>query len=180
MFIYYHLKSSVLYISTAVILIINSSFISFHPIHIAISEVNYSEEEQSLQIMHKIFMDDLEKHIQQSEKYAGKAIELRLNTPKEIANVDDYLKKYALKHFVIKIDGKAYTGNYLGKEYETDAVWIYIEIPKIKRPKQLDINDSFLIDFHDDQQNFVHCTIASQKKSLRFQKGNEQQQVKFE
>jgi hypothetical protein len=169
------------HLASGILLLLCSSFIEFHhPIHIAISEVTYSEKEQALQIMHKIFIDDLEDHIEQSEKYAGKEVELRLNTPKEITDVDAYLQKYVRNHFSLKADGKAYTGNYLGKEYETDAVWIYIEIPKLKRPKLLDLSATFLMDFHTDQQNFVHLNIANQKKSLRFQKGSEQQQVKFE
>lgn len=161
-------------------LIVASSFILFHPIHIAISEVNYSEKDKTLQVTHKIFVDDLEKQIQQLEKNNGREVELRLNTPKEIADVDVYLSKYVRDHFVMKVDGKAVSGNFLGKEYETDAVWIYVEIPKVKRPKQIDLSDSFLMDMHADQQNFVHFKVADQKKSLRFQKGNEQQQVKFQ
>ncbi len=175
MFKIYRLKSKV-YCLTSIIFL----FIFFHPIHIAITEVNYSEKEQSLQIMHKIFLDDLEDHIQQTEKQDGKEVDLRLNTPKERADVDTYLQKYVHDHFELRIDGKPYTGNYIGKEYETDAVWMYIEVSNVKRPKQLEISSSFLIDFHTDQQNFVHFNIGGQKKSLRFRKGDGVQRVSFE
>lgn len=156
-----------------------SSFITFHPIHISISEVNYVEKEKSLQIMHKIFFDDLENHIENLEKAAGREVNLRLGSDKENPQADEYIRKYVESHFKLTADGKTYPGVYLGKEYETDALWIYIEVEKINRPKKLDIQDTFLMDWHADQNNFVHFNIATQKKSLRFQKGKEQQQISF-
>lgn len=173
-------KSGIKYFMIGILSLLWSSFAVFHPIHISISEVNYSEKDKSLQIMHKIFVDDLEDHIEEIQKAAGKEVQLRLNTPKELSDSDLYIQKYIRDYFIIKVDGKVYSGSYLGKEYETDAVWIYVEIPKLKRPKTIDISDLVLMDFHLDQQNFVHFKIADQKKSLRFQKGKEQQQVKFE
>jgi len=161
------------------IIIICSSFVNLHPIHIAISEVNYSQKDKSLQVMHKIFFDDLEGHIESLEKAAGREVNLRLGTEKEHPQADEYIRKYVENHFKLIADGKTYTGTYLGKEFETDAVWIYVEVENVKPPKQMEVNDTFLMEFHSDQSNFVHFNIVDQKKSLRFQKGKEQQQVSF-
>ncbi|MFN7119770.1 MAG: DUF6702 family protein [Saprospiraceae bacterium] len=161
------------------VLALCGSFVPFHPIHIAISEVSYSEKDKALQVMHKIFYDDLENHIEQLEKAAGREVNLRLGSDKEHAQADEYIRKYVENHFKLTADGKTYAGTYLGKEFETDAVWIYIEVEKVKVPKKLDVSDTILMDLHSDQSNFVHFNIASQKKSLRFQKGSERQQVSF-
>lgn len=173
------LKSKVYCLTSIVLLVICSSFVNFHPMHIAMSEVNYAAKDKSLQVMHKIFFDDLETHIERLEKEAGREVNLKLNSDKEDPKADEYIRKYVENHFKLVADGKTYTGNYLGKEYETDAVWIYIEIPKIKVPKQVKVSDSFLMDLYNDQSNFVYLNIDNQKKSLRFQKGNEEQQVSF-
>ena len=177
---FWHLKwSKIYYLSAIAVLFLCSSFADFHPMHLSISEVTYSEKDKSLQVMHKIFFDDLEKHIEELEKAVGREVNLRLSSEQENPQADEYIRKYVESHFKLTADGKAYTGTYLGKEYETDAVWIYVEVPKIKRPKQLDVSDTFLIEFYDDQSNFVHFNINQQKKSLRFQKGKEQQQISF-
>lgn len=156
-----------------------SNFAAEHPIHIAISEINYARESQSLQVMHKIFIDDLEEHIKRIEAKKGKEISLFLASKKEVADADAYIESYVRNHFMIKADGKVLTGNYLGKEYETDAAWIYVEIENTPQPKQVEITSTFLMDFHSDQTNFVHFNISGQKKSLRFYDEQRKQEVRF-
>ncbi len=156
-----------------------SGFMPLHPIHISISEVNYSEKDKALQVMHKIFYDDLENDIERIEKAAGRTVNLRLGLETEHPDADVYIRRYVESHFKIVVDGKTYTGTYLGKEFETDAVWIYIEIEKLKVPKKMELSDTILMNFHADQSNFVHFNIGNHKKSLRFQKGSERQQVQF-
>lgn len=156
-----------------------SNFAAPHPIHIAISEVHYARESQSLQVMHKIFIDDLEDHIKRIEAQKGKEISLFLASKKEVADADTYIESYVRNHFTIKADGKVLTGKYLGKEYETDAAWIYVEIENTAQPRQVEITSTFLMDFHSDQTNFVHFNIGGQKKSLRFYDGQRKQEVGF-
>lgn len=151
----------------------------FHPIHIAVSEVQYAQDIKALQVMHKIFIDDFEDHIERIEAAQGNTINLKLSSKNEAPDTDAYIKKYIENHFEIRVDGKVYTGNYLGKEYETDAVWIYIEIENVPRPKQIQIKNTILVDFHSDQSNFIHFNIANQKKSLRYHRGETTQRVDF-
>ncbi len=162
-----------------VLMLISSPATAAHPIHIAISEIHYAKESRSLQVMHKIFMDDLEDHIKQLENHRGNQIQLYLGSKKEHPDADAYLERYARSHFMIKADGKELKGKYLGKEYETDAVWIYIEIENIPHPKQLEIASLFLLDFYNDQTNYVYLNIGGQKKSLRFHGGERRQTVSF-
>ena len=121
-----------------------------HPIHLAVTEIAYSEKEKSLQVIHKIFVDDLELHIEQKAKSSGQEIRLHLNTPKEHPRTDALL---------------------IGKEYENGAVWIYSEFPNLPKPRQLDIQDNLLIDLYDDQNNLVNLEIFGKTGSLRFRKG---------
>ncbi|MDX1941072.1 MAG: DUF6702 family protein [Saprospiraceae bacterium] len=155
------------------------NFGAAHPIHIAISEIHYSKENKSLQVMHKIFMDDLEDHIKKIESARGKTIALHLGSEKESSEADAYIETYIKEHFNIKVDGKTLIGKYLGKEYETDAVWMYVEIENVVQPKQIEVMDAFLMDFHSDQSNFVHFNIGGQKKSLRFFSDKRKQEVGF-
>jgi hypothetical protein len=143
----------------------------FHPIHVAITEMEYKPSAKSLQITHKIFTDDLEKHIELLQKKAGKNIRLQIGTPKEASQTDALLEQYIALNFVVIIDGKPITPKLLGKEQETDATWIYMEVENLNFPRKVEITDTFLLDLHEDQQNYVHCKVADKKKSLRFTKG---------
>lgn len=142
-----------------------------HPIHLAVTEIAYSEKEKSLQVIHKIFVDDLELHIEQNAKAAGQEIRLHLNTPKEHPLADTLLQAYLAEHFQVKVNGKSGNSVLVGKEYENGAVWIYSEFPNLPKPRQIDIQDNLLIDLHDDQNNLVNLEIAGKKGSMRFRKG---------
>ena len=150
-----------------------------HPIHLAVTEIAYSEKEKSLQVMHKIFVDDLELHIEQKIKSAGQEIRLHLNTPKEHPMADSILQDYLSEHFQMKINGKSAKSVFIGKEYENGAVWIYAEYPNLPKPKQLDIRDNLLLDLYDDQNNLVNLEVSGKKGSLRFRKGYTQDLISF-
>ncbi len=150
-----------------------------HPIHISISEIHYKKETRSLQIMHKIFMDDLEDHIKKLASFRGQEVYLHLGTKKESPEADAHIERYVREHFTIKLNGKTLSGNYIGKEYETDAVWIYVEIEEVALPGELDIANNILLDFYSDQLNFIHFNINGQKKSLRFHSGERRHRIRF-
>lgn len=142
-----------------------------HPIHLTLSEVVYDEKTKSMQVTHKIFMDDLETHIEESLKAKGKEVNLKLGTPQEHPEADRYLAEYLAAHFKLLINGKAYKANFLGKEYEDVACWLYVEIPNVPKPKSIDLTDSFLMDKYDDQSNLVNFTFPQKKGSMRFVQG---------
>lgn len=144
---------------------------AMHPIHLAITEMAYSEKDKSLQVIHKLFIDDLELHIEQEQKMRGKELRLQLNTPREHADSDALLAAYLQAHFQLKVNGKSTAGSYLGKEYDNGAVWIYVEYLNVARPKQLEVHDDLLIDLYDDQNNLINLEIGEKKGSLRFRKG---------
>ncbi len=48
--------------------ILYSLFFFLHPIHISVSEINYSEKDKALQITSRIFIDDLELSIRAQRK----------------------------------------------------------------------------------------------------------------
>lgn len=142
-----------------------------HPIHLTLSEVVYDEKTKAMQVTHKIFMDDLEAHIEESLKAKGKEVNLKLGTPNEHPEADRYLAEYLATHFKLLINGKAYKANFLGKEYEDVACWLYVEIPNVPKPKSIDLTDSFLMDKYDDQSNLVNFTFPQKKGSMRFVQG---------
>jgi len=136
---------------------------NLHPIHLTLSEVVYEEKSKTIQVTHKIFMDDLERHVEESLKAKGKEVNLKLGTSQEHPETDRYLAEYLAAHFKLLINGKAYKANFLGKEYEDVACWLYVEILNVPKPKSVDLTDSFLMDLYDDQSNLVNFTFHKRK-----------------
>lgn len=148
-----------------------------HPIHLTLSEVKYAAKNHSFEVVHKFFVDDLEKQVEELLQTRGKKVDLHLNTPKELADVDVFLQQYVNEFFILKINGKTYSGKLLGKEYENDAVWIYVEVLNVPKPKQIYLKDVFLFDLHNDQSNLVNFECGEKKGSIRFHHAHQEETI---
>jgi hypothetical protein len=140
------------------------SFLLFlHPIHLSVSEINYSEKDKALQITSRIFLDDLELSIQNelNEK------DLDLLEPGKGRITEQLITEYVTKRLSIKLDGKIQKLNFLGFEREDPAVICYIEIESVKKFKTIEIKNEVIMETHNDQSNLVHVTYKGPVKSLR-------------
>jgi hypothetical protein len=138
-------------------------WLNAHPMHIAVSELNYNTQQRTLEVSHKIFYDDLESTI--NKRYN---VKLNLNTPQELPNADDYIHKYISTSFIVRQQGKVLPMTYVGREYEQDAVWVYYEITNAPITANLLITNQLLMESFDDQSNLLHFQKQDYKKSLRF------------
>src|SRR3954470_7165735 len=85
-----------------------------HPIHVSVTEIEYSDKNKSLQITTRIFIDDLELSIRKQTKLES----LDLLEPGPGMTKDQLVKAYLKEHFKVSIDGKPATINYLASEIE--------------------------------------------------------------
>ncbi|MFY7789174.1 MAG: DUF6702 family protein [Thermoflexibacteraceae bacterium] len=138
-------------------------WLNAHPIHVAVSEMNYNTQQRTLEMSHKFFYDDLETTINKSYN-----VKLKLNTPQELPNADDYIHKYISTSFIVRQQGKVLPMTYVGREYEQDAVWVYYEITNAPITTNLLITNQLLMESFDDQSNLLHFQKQDYKKSLRF------------
>jgi hypothetical protein len=140
------------------------SFLLFlHPIHLSVSEINYSEKDKALQITSRIFLDDLELSIQKQLNKPN----LDLLEPGKDLTTEKLISDYVLQHFSVKLDGKIQKLNFLGFEREDPAIICYIEIENIKKFKTIEIKNDVIMETHNDQSNLVHVTYKGPVKSLR-------------
>lgn len=58
--------------------------------------------------------------------------------------------------------------NYLGKEYENDMVFLYVELPGIDAISSITVKDDMLMDVFEDQKNIINIFIGDIKKSFVF------------
>jgi hypothetical protein len=156
--------------------LIYSLFFFLHPIHISVSEINYSEKDKALQITSRIFIDDLELSIRTERKED----ELDLIEPKNGLTTEKMVSDYVLKHLAVKLDGKIQKLNFLGMELEDPALICYIEIANVKKIKTIEVRNDIIMETHDDQSSIVHVTYKGPIKSMRLQRNNPVGSITFD
>ena len=134
-----------------------------HPVHLSVTEINYSDKDKALQITSRIFIDDLELSIQRELKDN----DLDILNPANGKTTDQLVSAYLLKHLKVKVDNKVQSLKYLGHEIEGVAIICYIEISNIKKLKTVETLNDVIMETHSDQSNIVHVTYKEKIKSLR-------------
>lgn len=140
---------------------------SDHKFYVSTTKVEYKEDIKSIQIITKLFIDDIEDVLQ--ERYDPS---ISLDTKKETKEAETFLKKYVLQKLKIEVDGEEIQLNYIGREYDIDLVKIYLEATDINRFKDLEIENKILFEISPDQQNIIHIKSHGKKRSLLLDKDN--------
>jgi hypothetical protein len=151
------------------------SFAQPHPLHVSVTEINYDEKDRALEIMVRIFVDDLETTLRKRENLP----ELDILNPKG-KTLDQMMRAYLEHSLAVSLDGKRQALNYLGAERDGEAFIFYVEIPKVRKWRKVSVFNSILTEVFDDQSNLVHVSSSSAVKSLRLNKGNPSGELSFE
>jgi hypothetical protein len=134
-----------------------------HPVHISVTEINYSEKDKALQIVSRLFIDDLELSIRAKRQDPN----LDLMDPKSPLTTKQLVMEYLMEHLRVKLDGKVAKMNFLAAEKEDLSLVCYIEIANVKKIKTMEVFNDAIMATHEDQSNLVHVTFKSPVKSAR-------------
>jgi hypothetical protein len=133
-----------------------------HDFHTSITEMRYNAKEKSFEISLRVFTDDLEKALSANNQNKKFIVD---NNDRNDAFIEAYVKK----HFVVTNSKNQKPAiNYIGKEKEGDATWIYLEMPVNEGISGSKIQNNVLIDMFEDQTNIVNIFVQNQKKSYLF------------
>ncbi|CAL2086952.1 DUF6702 family protein [Tenacibaculum sp. 190524A05c] len=151
------------------ILFIGVSFLSFtvHKYYLALTEIEYNTSSNSVQMIMNVFMDDIEVAINKEQ-----GVDLQLTTKNEPKNVDEYFYNYLKDNYIISINNKRADYTFIGKEYEGDIIYFYLEIENITKIESFEIENNVLVSHFPEQQNLVKIKINDTKKSLILTKEN--------
>ena len=147
---------------------------TLHKYYVALTEIEYREDTQSVQMIMNVFMDDIEKAI--NEDYN---VNLQLTTKNELKKVDELFITYLKKHFKVNINNKKVEYRFIGKEYDGDIVYFYLEIENVASLNTLEIKNDVLINHFPEQQNLIKASIKKTRKSLFLDKKNDKGLLKF-
>lgn len=150
------------------------AFTSAHKYYVSVTQIEYVKEKKSVQIISRIFIDDFEKLLQ--ERYDPN---ITLSNEKEPTTVDFYIEKYLTEKFQVKINGSEASINFIGKEYEADIVYCYLEIENVSNISTFEVSNQVLFDLYSDQQNIVRTKINNKNKSFILIKENDKGLLNF-
>ena len=137
------------------------AYTTVHKFYVTVTQIEYIKEKQSLQIISRIFIDDFEALIRQ--RYDE---DITLDASKEETQIDFYIEKYLKEKIQIKINDSIRNLVFIGKEYEDDIIYCYLEIENVTAIKSFEITNQILFDLFDEQQNIVKTKINSKNKSF--------------
>jgi hypothetical protein len=131
-----------------------------HPYYISVVEINHNPTDKTLEISCKIFTNDFETTLEKNYK-----TKVDLTNPPDKSAMDKLVSDYIKKHLSIRADNKTANLSYVGFEKEEEAVYSYFQVDNVPTVKKIDVTNSILHDFSDQQINIIHCTVGGKRQS---------------
>jgi len=157
---YKHMKSLQLIIAFLIFTLLASNSAK-HDYYVSVTNIEYNEEQQSLQIISQIFINDFEKLLRQ--RYDEN---ITLNSKDEPKSIETYMQRYLSDKLKIKVNGNSVNFKFIGKEYKDDITYCYLEVENISEIKSLEVSNRTLFDIIPDQQNIVRLKLLNRNKSF--------------
>ena len=137
------------------------AFAGEHKFYVSLTDIAYDQETKALQIISRLFTDDTEKLLR--ERYNEAVF---LSAEEEHEQVDEYLERYLEEKFRISVNGIPREVNYLGKEYKTDKIVLYLEVTNVEAVEEITVANTLLSDLFPEQKNVVKVEVGDKIKSL--------------
>jgi len=150
------------------------AFTTVHKYYLSVTNIEYVSDKQSVQIISRIFIDDLELVLRQ--RYDEN---ITLGTSKNEELIDAYIQKYLDHKIQIKINDTLVESIFIGKEYDNDVILCYLEIENVTSIKSFEITSQVLFDLFEKQQNIVKLKINSKNKSFVLIQENDKAMLNF-
>ncbi len=145
-----------------------------HKYYLSLTQIKFKEEQKSVQIIINVFMDDIELALNKDYN-----IDLQLTTKTELKDNNVYFEKYLKDKLQFKINGEFQVYNYLGKEYDGDLVFFYLEIQNIASITTIEVTNNILTFHFPTQQNLIKSKVGAKNKSVLLTKENANSVLNF-
>ena len=159
---------------TACFFLLISLAFTTHKYYLSLTQIEYNKDQNSLEVIINVFMDDIELAI--NKEYA---IDLNLTTKDELKNTDIYFNNYLTKNLTFTINNELVKHTYIGKEYEGDLVYFYLEIVVKENPTSLEVFNTILLTYFEQQQNVVKFKNGSKRQSKILSKNTNKALLNF-
>ncbi|MGA9271439.1 MAG: DUF6702 family protein [Lutimonas sp.] len=145
-----------------------------HKHYISLTQIEYNQSEKAVQITMRFFIDDLEKAVNSRFDQT-----LALATAEELKNANVYIERYLENKFKLWINGSEMSPDYLGKKYEDDQVFFFLELNEVLKIDMIEVQNSMLMEIYEEQQNYVKLKIGETDKTFILVKANDKEMLKI-
>jgi len=145
-----------------------------HKHYISLTKIDYIKEKEVVQVTMKFFIDDIELAL---ENRHGQPMEL--TTKDEHKMADKYLEGYIRQKFKVWIDGEEKEYAYLGKAYENDEVFFFLELENISDIETIEVQNAMLFEEFEEQQNYIKFNVKNVRKTFILIKANNKEILKL-
>lgn len=145
-----------------------------HPLHLSVSDIFHNTETNSLEITQRIFADDLEDALRNRAK-----TKVDIFNPKDPEVLSRLIGDYVRQNFSISVNSRPVELNYLGYEAEEDAIWVYLEVPKVRNFKSITVQNTVFFEMFDDQLNLINVKRNGSIRSLKLQPDKRQSSLTY-
>ena len=147
-----------------------------HEFYVSTTSVDFVFDKNEIQITSQFFLDDVENLIKFQKPNTTLIFEKTSNEDNNLI-VRDFIHK----NFKISINKKKQELKYLGYDLKDDLLVVYYET-KFSNSKNFNIEvyNSFLVNFIESQKNIVHVKFNNLKKSFLLTSLNKTFQYSFE
>lgn len=151
------------------------SAFTMHKYYLSLIKIEHNAKNSIVQVTMRIFIDDLQGVLNSTYDK-----DYELATPDEPhKKVDENITEYVQKMFAIEINGTSRAYTYIGKEYENDVVYLYIEVPEVDQVDLIKIKDQMLTEKFPEQKNIVKININDVKKTFFLTAEEDTDSLKF-
>lgn len=143
-----------------------------HDVHSSMIKFEYFSHTKSINVVVNVFTDDMEKMLSVFHKTEIKADDAKLN---------DYMQKYLLQNFVIKMDNARPAKLLFRGVMQQDIISSFeFQIVNVPAWKKIEIANKVALEIYDDQSNLVQLIVDDNKKILEFDSKKTNQTILFE
>ncbi|MFK7833092.1 MAG: DUF6702 family protein [Winogradskyella sp.] len=132
-----------------------------HEYYVSVTQIEYSEKQQSLQIISQIFIDDFETLLRKRFDET-----ITLDAENESASIEKYMNRYLTDKFKVEVNGQPVTFKFIGKEYKDDITYCYLEVENVSDIKSIAVTNQILFDAFAEQQNILRLKLLNKNKSF--------------
>ncbi len=140
------------------------SFLAFfHPVYLSMTEIEYDQEAQALEIVHRVFIEDIERALEETH-----GVKIRMGTQQEHPKTDEWLADYIRQTtWYVLPNGRKLQGELLGKETNLEHLWVYVEVSQVRPMATLRIHNAQLMELFEDQINIIRFRYKDQSQSTK-------------
>ncbi len=149
-------------------------WLSMHPIHVSITNMEYSNENQKLEYSIKVFKDDFQLlffHLNEKNIDFNQINDIEQNLP--------LIKAYFNKNLQVIVNNVIIEQDFQKYSLTDDAVWFYFESSIKQKIISIKLINTVLLDLYFDQKNLLIFKASNFENGYRFDINNKEYQIEL-